>query len=219
MLGVLLRLLGAVCAAPLIVGWLVAAAYLDAHLLPSPLLFLVLSLVGVGLAVLIGMVFSLHFRVLAPDSYYGKVPYRLGVAAAIATAVTVLATLSVSSAWAFGSIAEQRECTVVALDSVVEEHTSTGTRNYPLVRLACADGRADSIGGRSPSVTAHAWRFWEVGDHVRVAYDPSGDLPSRAADDLRMPIRTWLAGIAMAATMLLHVLIVMAVTRQRRRAP
>ena len=65
------------------------------------------------------------------------------------------------------------------------------------------------MGGSPTPVGHHSWRFWARGDEVRVAYDPRGDLPSRAAEDLHTPVRNWVLGISTGLTMLLHALIVL----------
>jgi hypothetical protein len=169
----LLRLVLAVCSAPLVVGWLVGAAYLDARVFPSTLLYLLLTALGVGLAVLIGILFLYYADDLGTELSEG-----FAGAAGFTSAVMVVATIAVAPAWAFGSIAEERTCVVTERGS--EESMSAmdgGTRSAPLMRVRCADGLTDTVGGSSPPWSAHAWRFWAEGDEVRVAYDPGASTP------------------------------------------
>lgn len=213
--GILTRVLAALCAAPLVVGWQVGVAYLEAHVLPSTLLFVALSLLGIGPAVLVGLIFAMTAN---PDVTVPEPPGEaLARVAGFTLAVAVVATVTVASTWAFASVAERHDCTVTALETVEEPAPMTGsTREIPVVRLTCTDGREDAVGGSPVPLGHHSWRFWDDGDQVQVAYDPRGDLPSRAADDLHTPVRNWVLGISTGLTALLHALIVVLAARGRQ---
>ncbi|UNT00709.1 hypothetical protein MMF93_32655 [Streptomyces tubbatahanensis] len=162
-----LRLLFALCAAPLLVAAFVGVAWLALRVHPS---YLLLGLVCAGLALALGCRIHSHFA----DQGSAPLAFVMGL--------VLVATVLAGYVVAFNSVAPQHTCTVTE-ERTWKRYSPGGYTTYTHRRLACADGRTDSLGSE---LTARQGKdTTDKHDHTRllVAYDPNGRLPSLDLDD------------------------------------
>lgn len=193
----LLRLLVALCAAPLVMVSFVGVAYLAIRVHP---LYLLLGLVCVALALVTGWHMHSHFE----DKGSG--------AQAFASGIVLVATIAAAYVVALNSAAPRHMCTVVEAHTWYR-HTPGGGETYRHRRLVCDDGRTDRLGNEMAAQKGTDTTDQHKGTRLLVAYDPNGRLPSLAIGD-----QIWWAagaGIGMLLVMTIHTGVVIADRRRR----
>jgi hypothetical protein len=194
----LLRLLVALCAAPLVVAAFVGVAYLALRVHPR---YLLLGLVCVALALMVGRHIHNHFEDKGPG------------AQAFAGGIVLVATVAAAYVMALGTAAPRHMCTVVEARTW-HRLSPGGEATYDYRRLACDDGRADWLGSEIAARNGTDTTDQYDGTRMLVAYDPNGRLPSLALDD-RVRWTVW-AGIGMVLVIAIHIGVVIADQRRRR---
>ncbi|ONI91023.1 hypothetical protein ALI144C_02075 [Actinosynnema sp. ALI-1.44] len=194
-----LRLLVALCAAPLVVAAFVGVAYLALRVHP---LYLLLGLVCVALMLMVGWHIHRHFHV-----------QNQGPGAQLCVSgIVFVATIAAAYVMTLSSAAPRHMCTVVEARTW-HRLSPGGEETYNYRRLACDDGRTDWLGNQMASQRGTDTTDQYGGIRLRVAYDPNGQLPSLALDD-----QVWWvvgAGIGMVLVVALHVGVVVADQRRR----
>lgn len=193
-----LRLLVALCAAPLVAAAFAGVAYLALRVHP---LYLLLGVVCVALALVMGW----HMHHHSEDS---------GLAVqAFASGIVLIATVAAAYVMVFSWVAPRHMCTVV------EAHTwyrlsPGGEETHDYRRLACDDGRTDRLGNAMAAQRGTDTTDQHEGTRLLVAYDPNGQLPSLVIEDQVL----WVvgAGIGMGVVIVLHTGVVIADQRRRR---
>lgn len=192
-----LRLLIALCAAPLVVVAFVGVAYLAIRVHPP---YLLLGLVCVALALVVGWHIHDHFEDKGPG------------AQAFASGIVLVATVAAAYVVALNSVAPRHMCTVVEARTW-HRHSPGGDETYHYRRLACDDGRTDWLGSEMAAQEGTDTTDQHEGTRLLVAYDPNGRLPSLAIDD-----QVWWvvgAGIGMVLVITMHTAVVIADQRRR----
>jgi hypothetical protein len=198
-----LRLLVALCAAPLVAAAFTGVAHLALRGHP---LYLLLGLPCVALALVTGWDIHHHFE----DRGLGTLVFAAGIVLA--------ATLLAAYVAVLGLVAPRHLCTVVEAHAW-HRLSPGGEETYTYRRLACDDGRTDGLGNemavRNGEDTTDRYR----GTRLLVAYDPNGRLPSMTVGDRAQVLWTAGAGIGTAAVTTLHIGVVGADRRRRLRRP
>ncbi|KAB2345189.1 hypothetical protein [Actinomadura rudentiformis] len=193
----LLRLLVALCAAPLVMVSFAGVAYLAIRVHP---LYILLALVCVALVLVAGWHMHEHFE----DKGSGAQAFASGIVLVATAAAGYVVTLN----WA----APRHMCTVVEARTWYR-HTPGGGETHNYRRLACDDGRTDRLGNEVAARKGADTTDRHKGDRLLVAYDPNGRLPSLAIKD-----RVWWvagAGTGMLLVMAIHIGVVIADRRRR----
>lgn len=194
----LLRLLVALCAAPLVVAAFVGVAYLAIRVHPG---YLLLGVLCVAMAVAVGWHIHHHFEDKGPG------------AQAFATGIVLAATIVTAYVVALNTAAPRHMCTVV--EARTWHRLSPGgeeIHNYR--RLACDDGRTDWLGNGIAAQKGDDTTDQHKGTRLLVAYDPNGRLPSMAIKD-QVP---WMVGAAIGMILVLALHTGVVIADQRRRS-
>ncbi|MEU5838326.1 hypothetical protein ABZ820_32300 [Streptomyces diacarni] len=193
-----LRLLSALCAAPLLVAAFVGVAWLALRVHP---LYLLLGSVCVALALALGC--RIHSRFVDQ----GSAPL------AFVVGVVLVATVLAGYVVAFNAVAPQHTCTVTE-ERTWKRYSPGGYTTYTHRRLACGDGRTDSLGSELTARQGEDTTDEKDRTRLSVAYDPNGRLPSLDLDDQFWWV-LW-ASFGMALVIAVHVGVVIAEQRRRR---
>jgi hypothetical protein len=191
-------LLVALCAIPLVMVAFAGVAHLAIRVHP---LYLLLGLVCVALALVVGWHIHEHFEDQGPGPQ------------AFASGVVLVATVAAAYVVTLGWAAPQHMCTVVEAHTW-QRHSPGGDETYNHRKLACDDGRTDSLGTEVAARKGTDTTDQHKGTRMRVAYDPNGRLPSMAVNDQTWWVAGAVIGMLLAITM--HTGVVIADQRRRR---
>jgi hypothetical protein len=194
-----LRLLVALCAAPLVAAAFTGVAYLALRGHP---LCLVLVLPCVALALVVGRDIRNHFE----DGGTGALVFAAGLVLAATVLASYVVVLSVA--------APRHMCTVVKAHTW-HRLSPGGEETYTYRRLACDDGRTDGLGNAMAVRNGEDTTDRYGGTRMLVAYDPNGGLPSMTVGDRAHVLWAVGAGIGMAVVTTLHIGAVSAGHRRR----
>ncbi|MFH8469017.1 hypothetical protein [Streptomyces sp. NPDC017991] len=192
-----LRLLIALCAAPLVMATFTGVAYLGLRGNP---LFLLLALAGIMLALVVG--WDIHNHCEAKNATV--LMFAGGIVLTTTIFAAYVATIS--------SAAPRHMCTVVE-SRTLHRLSPGGEATYNYRRLDCEDGRTDHLGNELAAEKGTDTTDRYKGTRLLVAYDPNGWLPSMVVDDQVL----WSvgAGIGMTVVLTLHTGVVIADQRRR----
>lgn len=193
---------------PLIIGWIIGVAMLDAHVVPFASLYGPLIILGVmGWLYLLLAVFLGVNRPLAD----GVVGIGLRVVALAIGVVTVFCALGAVRHWALDSLAGQRTCTV-ARTTLVQVANGPGFTTEKSYDLSCGDGERDILDpryiGQLPDL--------DRGDRLTIAHDPTGYLRSLPVENMPTPVRDRIIVIGTGLAMLAHAMFVIVSTRRAK---
>ncbi|WUH98751.1 hypothetical protein OHR68_35420 [Spirillospora sp. NBC_00431] len=195
-----LRMLVAVCGAPLVAAAFTGVAYLAVSVHPR---YFPLGLACVALALGVGAHAHHHFM--------EKSAFGLGVACGVVLVVTAATAYALVLTW----VAPRHMCTVVEARTW-HRLTPGGEETYNYRRLACDDGSTDRLDSGPAEMKGNDTTDKYGGDRVLVAFDPNGNLPSMAVRHRFL----WLvgAGAGMVLVVTIHTGVVVGDQRRRRAA-